>query len=289
MGAGSHALATVRKTLTLTLLFTVVIYLLAAYADSLTQGGSPVAAAATGAQSPSAQANGRLFRAVGQANLAYVGVALGNGIATSGKVRATVPVDLADDALSASDLLGRKNLADQDFIGQNMKAIQEYANVLSVNVKGLLASSPDRAAVLDSYLDQLKYRYTATVEAQSALAVRSAGAQQELAVLQKDMDTLKAQIAAAYDRYDAEGTQARLQDYLQKQESYVYTRSYLVFTQKFGRSYERLNAFNKTLLDTLINNREALVKNATVVIPDSGAGLLKSLDLVQTEAEAKNQ
>lgn len=289
MGAGSHALSTARKIVTLTLLFTVVVYLLAVYADSLVSGRVVTAGTSTGVSLAAVSANERSFRVVGRANLAYIGVAMGNGIATSGKARLTIPVNLAQDALEMSDILGRKNLAGQDFIGQNMKAIQEYANVLSVNVKALLASSPDRAAVLDSYLDQLKYRYTATSETLSSLSAQVVGTQQSLLVLQKDMDLLKAQIAAAFDRFDATETQSRLQDYLQKQENFIYARSYLVFIQKFVLSYTRLNEFNKTLLDTLINNREALIKNATVVIPDSGAGLLQSLDLLQSEAQAKSQ
>jgi hypothetical protein len=41
------------------------------------------------------------------------------------------------------------------------------------------------------------------------------------------------------------------------------------------------------MLDTLINNREALIKDVTVVLPDSGTGLMKPLQLIKTEAEFK--
>jgi hypothetical protein len=41
------------------------------------------------------------------------------------------------------------------------------------------------------------------------------------------------------------------------------------------------------LLDTLINNKEALIKDAFVVIPDSWADLLRSFDLIYSEEEFK--
>ena len=276
MGAGTNPLAVTRKILTLALVFSVAIYLGASYFESL---GAAEPEAVPSAGSGSAQAVPR-FRPVGQASLALVGVALGNGIATSGKLVSGAPVALAGDALDASDALAAKNIAPAGFIGQNMAAIKEYANVLSVNVRGLLASSPDRAAVLESYIDQVKYRHSASSNAMAELSAQVVGATQSLNTLQAGMDALKKQISGAYARFDAPATQGYLRDYLDRQETYVYTRSYLVFAQKFAVSYQRLNAYAKTLLDTLSANREALVKNATVVIPDSGASLLKSLDLV---------
>lgn len=41
------------------------------------------------------------------------------------------------------------------------------------------------------------------------------------------------------------------------------------------------------VLDTLINNREALIKRSVVVIPDSGTNFLKQMGLIQSEAELK--
>lgn len=60
-----------------------------------------------------------------------------------------------------------------------------------------------------------------------------------------------------------------------------------MFLGKFIATYQTMNTYNKTLLDTLINNREALIKNVTVVLPDSGSNLMKPLNLIKTEAEWK--
>lgn len=43
-----------------------------------------------------------------------------------------------------------------------MVAASEYLNVLKTDVNKLLDSANDREAMLESFLDQLKYRYTST-------------------------------------------------------------------------------------------------------------------------------
>jgi hypothetical protein len=43
-----------------------------------------------------------------------------------------------------------------------MVAASEYLNVLKTDVNKLLDSATDREAMLESFLDQLKYRYTST-------------------------------------------------------------------------------------------------------------------------------
>ena len=68
-------------------------------------------------------------------------------------------------------------------------------------------------------------------------------------------------------------------------------RVYLTYLERFQKGYGILQGQNRKVLDTLINNREALIKRSIVVIPDSGSELLKQLGLVTTEAlyKEKNQ
>lgn len=60
-----------------------------------------------------------------------------------------------------------------------------------------------------------------------------------------------------------------------------------MFVNKFITTYSILNDYNKKLLDTLINNREALIKNVTIVLPDTGNELMGKLKLLQSEADYK--
>lgn len=94
-------------------------------------------------------------------------------------------------------------------------------------------------------------------------------------------------MTTAYKNLDYDKTEELLTSYLSEKQKNTYARTYLVFLGKFISTYQTMNTYNKTLLDTLINNKEALIKNVTVVLPDSGTNLMKQLNLVKTEAEWK--
>ena len=78
-----------------------------------------------------------------------------------------------------------------------------------------------------------------------------------------------------------------IDDYVRAKNDENRARVYLAYVERFQRGYGILQGQAKKILDTLINNREALIKRSIVVIPDSGSELLKKLNLIVTEAEYK--
>lgn len=78
-----------------------------------------------------------------------------------------------------------------------------------------------------------------------------------------------------------------IDDYVNAKNEENRARVYLTYIQRFQRGYGILQGENKKILDTLINNRSALINKSIVVIPDSGTELLKKLNLLVTEAEYK--
>jgi hypothetical protein len=101
------------------------------------------------------------------------------------------------------------------------------------------------------------------------------------------MANIKTQLTLAYKNLDYDKTETLLNDFLEAQRVNTYSRTYRTFIGKFVQSYTALNAYNKIFLDTIINNKEALIKDVTIVLPDSGNALLQKLDLVKTEADWK--
>jgi hypothetical protein len=101
------------------------------------------------------------------------------------------------------------------------------------------------------------------------------------------MDTVKTQLSLAYKNLDYDKTESLIDAFLEARKKNNYARTYRIFIGKFIQSYTALNSYNKLFLDTIINNKEALIKDVTVVLPDSGNALLKKLDLVKTEADWK--
>lgn len=166
--------------------------------------------------------------------------------------------------------------------------LNEYLNILKTNVNQLLDQASDRESMLESYLDQLKSRYTSTETQLTVLKQQARELQSVVAESDTKIEKLKWDLTTAYKTLDYDKTQETLDSYLEEKDKNTYAKTYLVFLGKFIDSYTLLNEYNKVMLDTLINNREALIKNVTIVLPDSWTNLMKKFELVKTEAEFKS-
>jgi hypothetical protein len=82
---------------------------------------------------------------------------------------------------------------------------------------------------------------------------------------------------SSYAGYDYTGVDGAIDTYITAKNHDTRARVYLIYLARFQKSYQ---------LDTLTQNSDALIKRSTVVIPNSGSELIKSLKLIQTEAEA---
>ncbi|MDD5197834.1 MAG: hypothetical protein PHN60_03160 [Candidatus Gracilibacteria bacterium] len=265
-----------KKVLLLGIILSFLINLIFTYVSSLGSGSSAYASG-----------NDGKFR---QANIPYLGntgVAIAMNIGLHEKEKQNTPVNLYAEVMPIGEVLADTGLGRQKLISSNMVAASEYLNVLKTDVNKLLDSANDREAMLESFLDQLKYRYTSTNSYLSTLSAQVTELQGTVTASNGSIETTKTALTAAYKNLDYDRTEELLTAYLAEKQKNTYAATYLVFLGKFISTYQILNAYNKTLLDTLINNKEALIKNVTVIMPDSGTSLMKQLNLVKTEAEWK--
>jgi hypothetical protein len=101
------------------------------------------------------------------------------------------------------------------------------------------------------------------------------------------IENLKEVIDTDFNSFNEEKTWNNIEKYLELRKKYYYAKTYIIFINKFINQYNTLNAYNKKLLDTIINNKDAIIKDAHVVLPDSWNELLKKLNLIYEEAEYK--
>lgn len=169
-----------------------------------------------------------------------------------------------------------------------MIAIQSYVNVLKTDIVALLDQATDRTVTLDEHIEILKSYYTKTAD---RLLLINDQITELNNLLQSTADTTTAAktiMEEKYKAFDYSGVDTVINDYVIAKNSENRAKVYLVYLQRFQRAYGILQGQNRILLDTLINNRESLIKHSTVVIPDSGSDLLKKMGLIQTEAESKS-
>ena len=79
-----------------------------------------------------------------------------------------------------------------------------------------------------------------------------------------------------------------IKEYVALKDTYYNAKVFITYINAILKDYQIMNTYNKKLLDTLINNKEALIKNAYVVIPDSGTELLDDFNLLYTEEQYKS-
>lgn len=221
--------------------------------------------------------------------VASIWVAISTNIGTWLKQVKETPAQAYKDVMDISYILANKQVARDKIISQNMLLLNEYLNILKTDFKTMLNQSNDREKTLDSYISQLEFRYTnstqyiQTLKNQRSILVTSAN--QSNTQVEKN----KTKMWNDFKIFDSQAVIEDVDNYLKAKDEYTYSKTYIVFIDKFITYYSLLNSYNKKLLDTLINNRDLIIKNSQLVIPDSWTDLLKKLDLIYTEADYKKE
>ena len=192
-----------------------------------------------------------------------------------------------DDAITVAEALANPRDAQTRLIGSNMLAMQSYVNVLKVDIPTMLEESSDRATALDEHIEILKSYYTKTMERMAMLREQSSELQKAINESATITEDAKATMESKYKAFEYDGIDMVIDNYVWAKNDESRARVYFAYVERFQRWYTILQTHNKKILDTLINNREAIIKNTVVVIPDSGTELLKKLNLITTEADYK--
>lgn len=228
------------------------------------------------------------YKRVGSAYLGAAGVAVSMNIGTKEKDRREIPLNLYDEVMPIGTALADKGTGEKRVLASHMVAANAYINILRTDVNKLLDSATDREATLESFVDQLKYRYKSTDEYLANLRLQGQDLSASATASEQKIAQIKTDLTNAYRTFDYDKTEDLVNRYIEEKQRETTVKTYLVFINRFIDTYTTLNAYNKLLLDTLINNREALIKDVTVVLPDSGTKLMNKLNLVKTESEFKS-
>jgi hypothetical protein len=93
--------------------------------------------------------------------------------------------------------------------------------------------------------------------------------EREISNTNSQIEKLKSKINSDFLKNDSTASSENIEKYLELKSKYNYAVVYIVYINQFLTDYNRLNEYNKKLLDVLINNKEAIIKEAFVVIPDT--------------------
>jgi hypothetical protein len=267
----------IRNTLILTLFFTLVLHLSWGYIW-------PMLGLKT-----SAGANDLSFQ---QADMTYMGniaTAMSLSIGQKEIQMQNAGVDLTSSTISIAEVLSSPTLGQQRLIGSNMLAVSSYANILSTDIVHLLDSATDRQVALTEHISLLKSYYNKTLDRLSVISDQIWDLQGIISQSASETSGAKTVMQSSYEAYDYSGVDGAIDSYIGAKNRDTRARVYLIYLERFQKSYTALQVRNLKLIDALSNNRDALIKRSTIVIPDSGTDIIRTLKLIQTEAEASAQ
>lgn len=176
----------------------------------------------------------------------------------------------------------RKNL-----IEENMIHIRDYLNISRSDLAALLKSSNNREKTLEGFIDQISFRYKNAVLSLASLEKQKAELVAELENISTKIEQEKAKMETHFAATKVDETLRNVDEYFDLRAQYTSAFTDIVFINQFITQYQFLNNYNTGILDTVINNKEAIINQSYVVIPDSGSEYLRPLELIFDEAEIK--
>lgn len=203
--------------------------------------------------------------------------------------RKELPATIYKDIFSVNEIISNQDTVNKELVWANMQYVNEYRNVLKTDIKQLIDSSYDKSKILNAFIDQLEFRYVEAANNIKNLNEQKTVFMTNINNSNTQIETLKTKIQTDFQNNNSQESLKNLNKYLDLRKEYYYSRTYIVYINHFLTEYNYLNNYNKLLLDTLINNKQAIIKDAFVVIPDSWTGLLKDFNLLYTEEEIKSE
>ena len=216
-----------------------------------------------------------------------VWVALSTNLGTRFQDFRQVPIGLYRDVFSIGEIIANQNEVKDKIISRHMIYLNEYLNVLKTDVRWLLSGSTDRAAVLNAFIAQLEYRQKVANE---NLKVLEAQRSELLGVFnntERELAQIRTKMENDFGGFNSNETLTNIDLYLEIRQENTFARTYIVFINKFISYYDALNKYNNSLLTTLVNNKDIIIKNSQIVIPNSGTQILRELELLYNEEEWK--
>lgn len=219
--------------------------------------------------------------------LANAWVAITTNVWTKLQYNDKISASIYEEILSVDEILLNEKWSMDKLISKNMIFIKDYLSILRTDLKNELSKSSNREAFLDSIRSGLEIRFRNSYTIKENLNKQREILLNAMSISNDSINQLKPKIQDDFSWSDFEETILNINYYLSLKKQYTYARTYVIFIDQFIKQYNFLDAYNKELLDTIINNKDALVKDTYVVLPDSWTDLVEKLNLLYTEAQFK--
>lgn len=232
--------------------------------------------------------NNKNFKKVNSSWIWNVWIAITTNIWTSFKQTKEFPATIYQDIFSLSELTWSWSEAPNEIIWKNMLTINEYLNVVKIDIKQMINNSYDKEAILKAYVEQLEYRYTIWVKNQQKLVKQNNILINIMNNSESKIENLKQKISADFKKSDSSSSLENIESYVKLKKEFYLARIYSAYINQFLQQYSFLNNYAKNQATVLITNKDAIIKDAYVVIPTEWwIEALQEFNLIFTEDQMK--
>lgn len=187
--------------------------------------------------------------------------------------------------VSISTILYDRNKTNEKLITNNIESIRDYINVAKIDLKSYLDSSSDRADNYDSLMTQFKLRYKVWYANSKNLETQLNLIWNYIKELDTSIENIKSSMKTNMKNYYAKWLNKNINDYIVLKNEVTLMKVYYLFCSRFLAYYNFLNWYNKEVITTLRLNKDSIIKNTYVVIPENWSELISKLNLIYNQAD----
>lgn len=187
--------------------------------------------------------------------------------------------------VSIAEVMGDPETGQQKLIESNMQSIRVYAGILKQDITQILGASSSRSKALENHISLLKNYFT---KGQEALALIQSQ-KQDLKQILDDTETrgqeAKNTLQTAYNTLKYNGVEDAINSYLQIKNINTRAKIYMIYLDRFEKSYTTLQNKNQILQNVLEQNKKPITEEIQVVIPSVWAEIVRELGLIEAESD----
>lgn len=191
--------------------------------------------------------------------------------------------------ISISEVLWNPDIGQEKLIAYNMTNITTYAAILQMDIKKLISESYNKKSALENHISLLNSYYTKTKEQLNILENQK----NELKIILNNTSTdekdAKNILQTSYKNLQYWGVDKAINNLLNAKNLNTRAKIYMIYLERFDKSYTALQNKNKKIIDALMINKEAIINQTIVTIPSWWTDLIKELWIIQSEAEYKTK
>ncbi|PID84588.1 hypothetical protein CSB09_00290 [Candidatus Gracilibacteria bacterium] len=187
--------------------------------------------------------------------------------------------------ISIAEVMSDPSYGEQKLIESNMQSIKIYAGILKQDINRLLDQGRGRLQTLEDHISLLKSYETKGQESLGLIQNQKSDLQALINDTENKKQEAKNILQNSYQTLTYDGVEKAINTYLTVKDINVRAKIYMIYLKRFDRSYAILQQKNKILQNVLIQNKEAIAKDVTVVIPEVGAQIVKELGLIETQSD----